>query len=232
MGKKICIGKSILASIIVEEVGKLKACHTSAAGRAQISLAFFYCKHGDRNKSSFLAVMRGLISQLLQQNPEILALIEHDMTLSGERTLTSDAEKFLGYTIGGSLATTTYIIIDGLDECDTEEMVSIVTTLNTVAEPLNTANPAACRLFFTSRNEAAISRALSTWKAVRLQIRPKDNEKDIKEYTELWSAKIQARFELTNVERRELESRLLSRADGMLMNTTSSDCHCESSVVR
>lgn len=198
--------------MIVEEVEKLRTC---ATGREQLSLAFFYCKHGNQNKDNFLAVMRGLISQLIQQSPEILPLLYHHITMCGEVALTSeqDAGKLMKQTLDGSSASTTYIIIDGLDECGTQEIISIVTTLTTIAESLNVVTPATCRLFFTSRNERVISRALA--KATGLQIRPKDNEGDIKEYTAVWSTRIQAKFALTEIKRQELESNILSRAGGM-----------------
>lgn len=201
--------------MIIEEVEKLRTCPSSATGREQLSLAFFYCKHGNQNKDNFLAVMRGLISQLIQQSLEILPLLYHDITMCGGIALTSeqDAEKFMTQTLGGSSASTTYIIIDGLDECAAGEIISTVTTLTTIAESLNVVTPATCRLFFTSRNERAISRVLS--KAAGLQIRPKDNEGDIKQYTVVWSTRIQAKFALTEIMRQGLESNILSRADGM-----------------
>lgn len=121
----------------------------------------------------------------MQQSPEIVPLLYHNIALSGDIALTSekDAEAFLKSTLDGSSATTTYIIVDRLDECDTGAIIRIAATLTTIAESLNVAMPATCRLLFTSRNERAISRALLN--AVGLQIRPKDNEGDIKEYTEV-----------------------------------------------
>jgi len=193
----------------------MRSSSSSATRREQLFLAFFYCKYGNQNKDNFLGVMRCLIYQLIQQSPEILPLLYDDITQSGGIALTSehDAEKLMKNALVGSSGTTIYIIIDGLDECGTAEIIRIVTTLTTVAESLNVATPATCRLLFTSRSEKVISRVLS--KAARLQIRPKDNEADMKEFTEVWSTRIQVKFALTDFKRRELESNILSRADGM-----------------
>jgi len=135
--------------------------------------------------------------------------------MSGEIALTSqqDAERFLKKALDSTSAITTYIIIDGLDECVTGEMITIVTAMTAIAESLNMTTPATCRLFFTSRNERAISRALS--KATGLQIRPQDNAGDMKKYTEVWSTRIQAKFALTDLKRQELQSSILSGADGI-----------------
>lgn len=51
-------GKSVLASVIVEEARKLKPA----------TVAFFYCKYMDLDRNSFFSVARGILSQLLHQN--------------------------------------------------------------------------------------------------------------------------------------------------------------------
>jgi hypothetical protein len=52
-------GKTVLASVIVEEARKLKTA----------TVAFFYCKYMDLDRNSFRSVARGILSQLLRQHP-------------------------------------------------------------------------------------------------------------------------------------------------------------------
>lgn len=184
------------------------------------SIAFFYCRHGNHEKDNFLVVMRSLISQLIQQDPEIAPLVYDKMSRTGGTTLVSrrDAQQFLEFVLTGSSATglKTYIVVDGLDECETNEMAAIVTTLTTLAHCFNAKSRGSFRLFFTSRNETAIRKLLK--QATKLAIKPTDNQQDIKTYTHHWSLKIQEKFGLFDNQRQELEKSVISRANGMFCN--------------
>ena len=209
-------GKTILASVVVEGLLERRR-QASLATRSLVdpeSIVFFYCRHANPERDNFLAVMRSLISQLIQQHPEIAPLVYEKMSCTGGITLVShkNAEDFLDFVVTGT-SSSTYIIVDGLDECDTPEMTTIVTILTKLAKSFNTTSPGSCRLFFTSRDENTIRRLFSN--AAKLRIRPKDNQQDIKAYTHIWSLKIQEKFALSDIQRQNLERSLITRTNGM-----------------
>ena len=199
----------------------LQTRETSSNSNYPESVAFFYCMNGNPERDNSLVVIRSLISQLIRQNPKIVPLVFEKMCHVGGITLVSrkDAEELLNLVLAESSSNSTYIIIDGLDECDIKEMTTIVTTLTTTAESVNATSPGFCRLFFTSRDENAIRRLLSSVET--LQIRPKDNQRDIKAYTHTWSIKIQEKFALSESKRQELEESVISRANGMSHSVSS-----------
>src|ERR1700744_4931008 len=73
-------GKTILASFIIDEL-RIKSHRpalaqadpqASTGPRSQKTTAFFYCKYEDDQRSSFLAVARGIISQVVSQNKSLV----------------------------------------------------------------------------------------------------------------------------------------------------------------
>ena len=217
MFRDLQIGKTILASVMVESlIEHRRQAHLAAQNQNDLeSIVFFYCRHGNPERDNFLVVMRSLISQLIQQHPEMAPLVYEKMSHTGGITLVSrkDAEDFLSFVLTGSTSNSTSIVVDGLDECDIKEMTTIVTTLTNLATSFNTTSPGSCRLFFTSRDENGIRRLLSN--SAKLRMKPKDNKQDIKTYTHIWSVKIQQKFTLSEIQRQDLEQSLIARANGM-----------------
>lgn len=223
---KLCFnetGKTVLASMIIEEVKKRQTLADpgpfhSTTTALSVQYAYFYCKYEDAEKNNFLAIMRALIAQLALQNRDSeLSLLLYEMIIQSEDarlSSRSEAIKLLNCVLEGSSATHTYFIVDGLDECATSEtIINIIDTLNKIIEPLNRGSPGAFRLFYTSRDENIIRKQFS--KAIKLKIKPADNEQDIKHYATHWSSKIQNKFELSNDERQDLESNIMSKANGI-----------------
>ena len=207
--------------MIIEKVENEQASLYSAGAITPIQYAYFYCKHGNPKKDNLLAITGALIAQLARQNPDISPLLYETIIRIGDTHLTSrnDAEKLLRAVLTGSSASHTYIIVDGLDECASpEDITKVITTLTRIAEDLNATSPGAYRLFFTSTDENVVRQQLR--KAVKLKIRPQDNKQDIKHYTTVWCSKIQNKFQLSNEERQEIESNVMSKAQGKYICTS------------
>jgi len=182
---------------------------------------FFYCKQrGD--KDNLLRIVKGLLSQLINQNPELYPFLYEMISEIGEPGLhvEGDAKCLLNKILAATSAIVTYIIIDGLDECEADQARSVITTLTTIMESLNSTpeTQGSCRIFFTSRDENHIRRQLKT--AQKVKIRPTDNEKDMRNYAQTQATQIQQTFALSAMERQELVNGVMSRANGMLRNST------------
>ncbi len=73
------VGKTILASLLIEEARKLPG----------VQVVFFYCKHGDSQRNTFLAVARSILLQLLRHNGSLLSYLFEAACTSGENSLDS-----------------------------------------------------------------------------------------------------------------------------------------------
>jgi hypothetical protein len=105
-------GKTILASLVVDEVKKLPHSPT---------VLFFYCKHKNSEQDNFLALARSLLVQLLKQDKGLLPYFYEKCCDSGETILKSEAlvEELMLFALKNCKSA--YIIIDGIDECPREE---------------------------------------------------------------------------------------------------------------
>ena len=105
------LGKTVLASLVVEEVRKLDESPT---------VLFFYFKQEDKDRNNFLSMARTLLSQILEQNPHTLDYF-YSNCCSGGIVLTSRplVEELLSFALRN--CESAYIVLDGLDECCTRK---------------------------------------------------------------------------------------------------------------
>jgi hypothetical protein len=103
-------GKTILASVIVEECLKL-----AESKKDEISLAYFYCRDKDDLRNKFPSVAKAMLAQLLQRNPDILTYLYDECLKSAKVTLASpqDCVKLLGAVL--QAVPQSFIVIDGID---------------------------------------------------------------------------------------------------------------------
>ncbi|KAF8454287.1 hypothetical protein BDZ91DRAFT_842142, partial [Kalaharituber pfeilii] len=205
-------GKTVLTSVIVEELEKVRASASPDAGNILVAVAYFYCRYRTENKDNFNAVGRGILSHLIKNNEEIMPLVWEKLACSGEMTLKSSKLLVELLEVAIKDSKPSYIVIDGLDECEKAERKKIISTLKSITEISNQQAPGAVHLLFVSTAEGDIKRQLSNF--VKVQLKPCDA--DLRQYTEIWGIKIQERFTLSDKERDDLVAKVLERAHGML----------------
>lgn len=179
-------GKTVLVSTIVEEIQNLPA-------SKQTRLAYFYCRHGDKSRNNFVAVARGLLSQLCTGNPDlVLHLYEKGNLQSGEATLHDKVmtEDLLNVAITDPLKTT-YIIIDGIDECDRDERKDICSWFIDRVNNLPKEDFGILRCLFASQEDGLAKKDLSTIPAIEMS--SANTRNDIKRYVTYWQRKIEAK---------------------------------------
>jgi hypothetical protein len=146
------LGKTIIASLIIDECLKLRDSKTD-----EISLAYFYCKDQDGQRNKFSNVAKAILSQLLQQNPGILPYLYDECLKSAKVTLVSPqgCAKLLSTVL--QAVPKIFIVIDGIDECEQKERRAI---LNFLVPAINDCEPGNIRGFFISQELNDIKTAL------------------------------------------------------------------------
>jgi hypothetical protein len=201
-------GKTVLASLIVEELQKLQPSHAATLG-------FFYCKHKDAQRSTFNAVARGILAQLLRQNEDLLPYLFEKASMSGEVVLESPAltKELLETALKSSEIV--YIVLDGLDECDPQEKKAIISWFQSVATSLSETEFDSIRCLFISQDDGEIGKLLS--KVPAISIKPDDTRVDIEAYAAIWSKKIQDKFDLFDDRREAILLTVAERANGKVV---------------
>ncbi|KAF4628757.1 hypothetical protein G7Y89_g9399 [Cudoniella acicularis] len=202
-------GKTILASRIVEE--RLNIDSTSTI--------FFYCKYQDQQKKTFLSIARSSLSQFLNKNfvasddDFILNYLHEQCINSGQKFLTSmETSKELLRTCFGTVVQT-YMIIDGLDECDKSERKIILPFFASLVEQDD--RPGNTRVLIVSQDEEDIRRHLRS--ATVLRLNESHNKADIEAYTMRWLEKIMLKFKISTPTEEHIKTAVCNGSDGMFL---------------
>jgi len=177
-----------------------------------VSVSFFYCKYQDTERNTFLAVARGILSQLLHQDETLLPYLYEKASKSGQTGLTSNtlAKELLITSVKNCKKL--YVVLDGIDECDREERKEIVNVFEDISESFSPDDADSFRCMFVSQDDSLARKDFS--KMVLLKVTERDVEKDIRTYAAAWSAKIQSKFELTAERQKFIEDSITAKAEG------------------
>lgn len=193
------IGKSVLASLIIDKCRQLS--HKTI---------WFYCKHGDKQRNTFIALARALISQVLDENRDLLPYIYDKMCSRSESVLSSESlakellETFLKTSNG------LYIIIDGLDECDQKEEKQIIEYLCSMVKSSQCAHQAPIHCVFVSQSDAIAVKILRG--IPKIEIKPSHNHDDIVAFVSSSGADIQNKFRLSKETMGNINGLVVERA--------------------
>lgn len=194
-----------MASVIVDEV----------RGIGQTSVIFFYCKYGDSARNTFIGVARSLLAQLLMQNSHLLQLLYEKSSMSGEVVLTSKAtaEELLRIALGSCAKT--YIVLDGLDECDRDDRKEIALWFRSVVDAVPSNEMGAIRCIFISQDDGSARKNLGTIPSIKITI--SDNKDDIGAFAKFWHRRIEDKF--GRIENRNIANLIQAKAQGRSLST-------------
>jgi hypothetical protein len=191
-----------LASLVIEEARRLQ----------NVSVIFFYCRYLDSDRNTFLGVARGLLSQLLVQDDDLLSYIHEKASSSGQTILSTEsvAEELLATSIKNS--DKLYIIIDGLDECEKEERKTIVRFFENIWASLPQNEVDSLRCLFLSQDDNVARKDFANMSS--LKITEAHNKGDIMAYAKGRSLEIQAKFQLAPDKQMYIQKLIADKAEG------------------
>ena len=204
-------GKTVLASVIIEDCLKNNTCEKNNPDET----TYFYCKHAETEKSTSMAIFRGLLSQLIFQNRSMLPYCYEKTLAKGELTLTSavTAQNLLELFL--ECSPRQYIVIDGLDECNAIERKLVLSFFNDIIRKYDSKDPGKIRVLFVSQDEDDIKNALKS--AAWISLAPGNIEHDLRIFTRKWSDEIGQKFDLDTQEVNHIAELTCYRADGMFL---------------
>ncbi|KAB8271069.1 WD40-repeat-containing domain protein [Aspergillus minisclerotigenes] len=147
-------GKTMLLCGIIDELSQLAAPGTN--------IAFFFCQASVETLDNYPAVLRGLISMLVKQQPSLMShLFEasfdgHNAWLALQNTLTN--------ILNDPTLQSTYLLIDGLDECvrDRQNLLDLLVEHSSAHENI--------KWIVSSRNWPGIEEDLHLAKKIKLHL--------------------------------------------------------------
>ncbi|KAE8440873.1 hypothetical protein EG329_006360 [Mollisiaceae sp. DMI_Dod_QoI] len=194
-------GKTVLFSSVIDEIHK---------SYSTSETVYFYCKNSDPQRSTFNAIARSLISQILQKDTSCLGYLYDTIIASGEyRPGTSALLKQILEELV-ICRNSLFIAIDGLDECEKHERSKIFSVVSNVSKECSVKRN--IKFLLTSRKENDIR--LSLHSAFHLKIEPQYVESDIKAYVELQASRLSKKFDFDMEREREIVKAVLIRPKG------------------
>ena len=115
------IGKTMIASYLIDQI------ETRAKRSPSTLFLYFFCDNKDETRRTSKAILRGLLVQLLQQQPSFFKHVKDEYDKMGDQlrdSFDSLREIFLAI-LRDPEASSTFILIDALDECENDSKQEI-----------------------------------------------------------------------------------------------------------
>lgn len=177
-----------------------------------VTVVYFYCKYDESDRNTFLAVARGIILQLFNQDESLLPYLYEKASRSGQRPLSTNslAKELLETAVKNYKKL--YVVIDGIDECENKHRSDIVSTFRSLWESLPAGKVNSLRCLFVSQDDGA---AREDFAGIDLlKITEIDTRHDIRVYTNAWSKTIGMRFDLSQDKQQLVEDVVTQKAEG------------------
>jgi hypothetical protein len=175
---------------------------------------FFFCKHDDPAKNTFVGMACSILHQLLLGEETPLRYLFQAATTRGETKLrtTKLAKELLSTCLRS--AGRTYAIIDGIDECKKTEQQHVAKFWIDYVEKSNSdLEPSKCVLL--SRDDTSTKQLFTGLPIICVQ--GKDHEADVHSYSIARTVELQRKFRLTDAEKDDIASKTASRAGDMFL---------------
>lgn len=185
------IGKTVLASVIIERAQSVLDSASMINPHIPVSLAYFYCGDVDTHKNTFSSVAKALLAQIFLQNsdrPEILAFFYDECVKSWKSTLESPQECGAMLEIMLNTFPRAFIIIDGVDKCQSQERKAIMKFFISAINK-NSADSGKLRCLFISRDLDDIRNGLEG--SAILHLTEKHVKRDIENYVVWYTLEIE-----------------------------------------
>ncbi|KAI8934776.1 hypothetical protein NX059_008463 [Plenodomus lindquistii] len=198
-------GKTILASAIIEE----------ARSNPNVQVAFFYCRYLDPDRSTFLGVLRGILSQLLLQDTGILDFLYEKACTSGPAFLSTESVAMDLAEISMKRFAKLYIVIDGIDECERDERKQIVAFFEKAWESLPQDDWDSLRCLFISQDDNIARNDFKNMSSIK--ITESDSKGDISAYAAIRSLEIKTKHDLSDDRQHWIQQMITAKAEGMFL---------------
>jgi hypothetical protein len=205
-------GKSVLAGQIVRFMKS-----------ANMYLICHFCSQKYASSTSYEQILRSILLQLIRKDDELVAHVYTDCVL-GKRPPTIQALERLLLKLFNIASRNPrqreyiWIIIDGLNECETRRQSSVVNLINQITSKIAGDGDTICKILIASRNAPHIANKLRNKQIVSLTEEKTSMKLAIRQYVSqrLRSMHEQLRqLELSRKDIDEIESVITNKADGL-----------------
>lgn len=197
----------MLASAMIDELKQ----------RRTKPVLYFFCDYKNISKNTLHVLLRAFTSQFLAQNPDMLPFSNQWMCASSQTSASLASLRKHFKELLQSCIEPTYLILDGLDECDGEQQSSVQAYLHQVICETNKGISKSLRLCIISR-QIQLHTGFQRLIRLKINIEQASNGADIERYVVTELHQVRDEFEpyipLPTTWVKETTSKLVDLADG------------------
>jgi hypothetical protein len=176
-------GKTILASLIIETLQERRAC----------PVLFFYCKHSQPEKNTFIGILQGLIAQLLYEDNALASHLYEVCSSKDQAGLSTILEQIAEIAFDSKV--TSFVILDGLDECIPGEAEKALSWFKSREKDTKEADCGHIRLLCVGQRVDVLQHMLSS--AADISLENASHHGDIQRYVKEQACNIRKEFEIS-----------------------------------
>ncbi|CEN59396.1 hypothetical protein ASPCAL01847 [Aspergillus calidoustus] len=164
-------GKTTLASFIVDALGSMQAA----------PVLFFYCRQKEKRKRTFVDVLRELLAQILSIDLALATLLSETYSAYDQRRFASASVVKEAAEVAFSSQRVSYVVLDGLDECDVSEADKVLSWLISRQKQAPLGNDGHVRLLCLGQRTDLLQTALCSGLDISLDTQQRHKD-DIERY--------------------------------------------------
>ncbi|KAI6091204.1 WD40 repeat-like protein [Hypoxylon rubiginosum] len=205
-------GKTTLMSTIIEKLLEQR----QSTKNKHFLVAYFYFKHQEKNKATFDGLLRAVLDQLVDQDPDLsdhlFPDIPHFQGMGSQLTETT-----LKSLVKSALESCrlSYIILDGLDECAKGEARKSTQWFLSLIDDGFENTTAALRVLFSGQRDGSLDQMLANRPSISLE--ESGHAEDINRYCRVLCKQIRVQFGLSPEKENLIASRVTEGAQGMFL---------------
>jgi ankyrin repeat protein len=147
-------GKTMLSIFLTEELERI------TQNMEDGELLFYFCSHQDEKRNTVVAILRGLVHQIIAKRPKLVNHVlpyfetpkKVQLTLSSPETLWIIFRRLVQDVDLGTI----FCVLDGLDECDEDTLKALIPKIVDMFSPENSQPTAKLQLVIVSRDIAGL----------------------------------------------------------------------------
>jgi len=189
---------------------------------AKVFVIYHFCTYLYASSTMYEQILRSLLLQLLQKDGDLIAHVYNEYVLGRKSATVSALEQLLQ-----TLVTSTsnepnqteyiWIILDGLDECESEKQARVVSLINQITSKSSLSGSTVCKVLVSSRASPILSNRLRKKQIISLTEEKECLEGAIREYASQRLRSLHRKFgqlEVGPIEIEEFKCGIAKKADG------------------
>jgi ankyrin repeat protein len=206
-------GKTMLSIFLTEQL------EASAPNAGNTQLVYYFCSHQDEMRNTAVAVLRGLVHQIVTKRPRLIkhALPYFETPERTQQTLSSLETVWIIFSkmVNDPDLEPMFCVLDGLDECDEDTLrVLVPKIVGVLSSKASSSTTKAFKLVIVSRDISSLQGC------ARVKLDPDNNKKVARDIERFISVRVD---ELSRIEgfndkfRTTVQTTLLARAEGTFL---------------